>query len=145
MTPHQASSQILFIAAIAGALAVVLGAFGAHALSGKIEPERLEIYKLGVTYQYYHALALIATGLWLRFATRPLPLLSWAGRCFFAGILLFSGSLYLLALRDLWQIDDFRFIYGPLTPIGGLFLVAAWVLLAVQALKKEQQAFDKET
>ena len=128
--------NILFVAAILGAVAVILGAFGAHSLAALISSDRLQTYQLGVTYQYYHVLAMLAVGLIQRFNTKSLPLLAWAGTSFFIGILLFSGSLYLLALRDLLEIDDYKAFYGPLTPIGGLFFIVGWVLLAISVAKK---------
>ncbi|WCL80445.1 DUF423 domain-containing protein [Saprospira sp. CCB-QB6] len=125
---------ILGLGAIFGALAVILGAFGAHALKAQITPDRLEIYQLGVSYQYYHALALLATGVWARLAAAPA--LKWAGISFAMGILLFSGSLYLLALRDLFGISgSLLAVIGPLTPVGGLFFIGGWSILAIKAFK----------
>lgn len=126
----------LLVAAILGALAVILGAFGAHSLSAILPAKNMETYQLGVTYQYYHVLAMLGVGIWQKIASKPVPMLRWASLSFFVGILLFSGSLYLLALRDVLEIDDFKAFYGPLTPIGGLFFIAGWVLMAIAAAKK---------
>jgi uncharacterized membrane protein YgdD (TMEM256/DUF423 family) len=127
----------ILIAAILGAVAVILGAFGAHSLSAVLSADKLQTYQLGVTYQYYHVLAMLAVGLLQRFGNPADKFLAWAGTCFFIGILLFSGSLYLLSLRDLFNIDDYKFLYGPLTPIGGLFFIAGWVLMAFASLQKK--------
>lgn len=126
----------LLIAAILGALAVILGAFGAHSLSAVLSADKLQTYQLGVSYQYYHVLAMLVVGVLQRIEKKSAKFLAWAGLCFFIGILLFSGSLYLLAVRDLLEIDDYKSIYGPLTPIGGLFFIAGWLLLAIAAAKK---------
>lgn len=115
----------LLVGALAGFLAVAFGAFGAHALRGRLTPEMLGAFEAGVRYQMYHALAILAvgsilarTGGWL-FAT--------AGWLFTAGIVLFSGSLYVLALTGLTT-------FGAITPIGGLLFLAGWACLIVAAL-----------
>jgi uncharacterized membrane protein YgdD (TMEM256/DUF423 family) len=95
-------------------LAVGLGAFGAHALKTRLSPEMLAIFETGVKYQVYHALALL-----LLAAVRG-P--SKAGWCFTAGIVLFSGSLYVLALTGVKK-------WGAVTPIGGLLFLAGWLLV----------------
>lgn len=109
-----------------GALGVVLGAFGAHALRKSLTPELLSAYQTGVLYQLIHALALIAVAL----AARDLagPLLTAAGWSLLLGILLFSGSLYILSLTDI------RFI-GIVTPIGGVAFIVGWLLFFVAAWK----------
>ncbi|GAB4515660.1 MAG: DUF423 domain-containing protein [Anaerolineae bacterium] len=113
------------IGGIAAALAVALGAFGAHGLRGRLGPDLLAIFETGVRYQMYHAL-----GLWIAslLATRH-PQSSWlaaAGWLFVAGIVFFSGSLYALALAGLRQL-------GAVAPIGGLAFIAGWLALAVAA------------
>src|SRR5262245_58254515 len=105
-------------------IAVVLGAFGAHALKEKLEPLQLQVFETGVRYQVYHALALILLGL---SSGRIHP--SWgqaAHWCFAAGILFFSGSLYLLSTRTLLGIESWKFL-GPVTPLGGLCFIAGWL------------------
>lgn len=114
----------LLLAAIDGLLAVALGAFGAHALRERLTPDQLSIYRTAVDYQFHHALALLAVGVLA--STRPSPWLNAAGLCFALGIVLFSGSLYGLALTGLRA-------FGPITPIGGLLFLAGWTLLAVWA------------
>jgi len=128
------SKQILLIACILGALAVILGAFGAHGLTGKISPEKLETFKLGVSYHYYHVLALLACGILLKL-NESQRLLSYAAIVFIIGIFCFSGSLYLLSTRELTGFGYLTPVLGPMTPIGGLFLIAAWVMMGISTLK----------
>lgn len=112
-------------AALAG-LAVVLGAFAAHTLEGRVTPERLEVFETGARYQMYHALALLS----LAWGVEQWPVwqMTWAGYLFLAGIVLFSGSLYLLVLTDTAWL-------GTVTPIGGLAFIAGWVLIAWAAIR----------
>jgi uncharacterized membrane protein YgdD (TMEM256/DUF423 family) len=114
----------LVIAAINGALAVAAGAFAAHALSGRIGVHALVLFETGARYHMYHALALglAAFGMKGR-ATRAA---TWSAWLFLAGIVLFSGSLYLLALTD-------QRLFGFITPIGGVAFLAGWVALALAA------------
>ena len=107
------------IAAIAGATGVVLGAFGAHGLERTLSPERLEVWTTAVEYHLLHAVALLAVALFERATGAPIR---WAASGFTAGIALFSGSLYLLAL------DGPRWL-GPVTPLGGLCFIAGWLAL----------------
>lgn len=123
----------LIIGTVLAGLAVVLGAFGAHGLQKVVSPDRVAIYQTGVQYQMYHALALILTGL---LSERILnSFLSYAGVMFVAGVVLFSGSLYLIV--SLYAMN--RTVpkgVGILTPIGGLFFILGWVCLLVSILKK---------
>jgi uncharacterized membrane protein YgdD (TMEM256/DUF423 family) len=117
----------------AGLTAVILGAFGAHALKPLIPADQLTIWEKGVQYQIYHALALFMCFLFLR--KGPAPYIRNAAICFLLGIICFSGSLYLLATRSLTGIPGI--VLGPITPIGGFFFIAGWSLVFAQALKKE--------
>lgn len=115
--------------ALSGFLTVALGAFGAHALREKLEPRALEVYQTAVQYQGVHALALILVGAW--FAARPESAQGWAGAVapwgFLVGMLLFSGSLYVLALTGVrW--------WGAVTPLGGVAFLLGWFALAWTAL-----------
>ena len=111
------------LASLLSALAVALGAFGAHALRDRLEPGLLANFQTGVTYQFYHALALFAVVLALsRWPASTLP--TWAGWLFVAGIAFFSGSLYLMAFTGQRWL-------GAITPIGGVAFIVAWLLLAV--------------
>lgn len=104
-----------------GGLAVVAGAFGAHGLRGRLAPELLSVFETAARYQMYHALALVAVALLLE--RRPSAWLRAAGWCFAGGTVVFSGSLYLLALTGIgW--------WGAVTPLGGVALIAGWGLLA---------------
>ena len=129
----------LKFAAIFGALAVALGAFGAHKLKSMIEPAQITIWHTGVEYQFYHVGALLAVGILSLILSKTmqveLNLLNYSGWCFIIGTFLFSGSLYLIALRHLLGLNSFMMILGPLTPTGGLFFMAGWVLLLMQLLK----------
>jgi uncharacterized membrane protein YgdD (TMEM256/DUF423 family) len=117
----------IIIGAINAFLAVALGAFGAHGLEGRVEQKYLEIWKTGVTYQMFHATGLLIVGVLLG----RLPanaLLSWSGWMMLIGIILFSGSLYVMTLTKIS-------ILGAITPLGGLAFLAAWILIIVAAMK----------
>ncbi len=116
----------LAIGCIAALLAVAIGAFGAHALKARMAPELLSVYRTGVEYHFYHALGLVLIGL----AAIHLPRSVWlrgAGWAMLAGIVLFSGSLYLLALTGLRWL-------GAIAPLGGAAFIAAWGLFAAAVL-----------
>jgi uncharacterized membrane protein YgdD (TMEM256/DUF423 family) len=114
----------LIFASINGALAVMLGAFGAHGLKGKVSESLLAAYKTGVDYHLLHVLALMALALlMLRAVSVPVWFII-TGYCWMAGILLFSGSLYGLALGGPYWL-------GPVTPVGGLLLIVGWLCLTV--------------
>jgi uncharacterized membrane protein YgdD (TMEM256/DUF423 family) len=120
-------NPFLFIAAISAFLGVAFGAFGAHGLKHLLSEQAMEVYKTAVSYQMWHALAI---GL---IAVLPKQrLLYWAGLLFALGILLFSGSLYLLVIFDL------KFL-GLITPLGGVAFLAAWGLLAFASLQKKPE------
>lgn len=122
------SKTTLAIAAIFGLLAVILGASGAHSLKAMLTASgHLDAFKTAVDYHFYHTLALLATGILLR--QQVSKLISFAGLFFLIGILLFSGSLYLMSLTTVTGI-------GILTPIGGLFFIAGWTLLFLGVIKK---------
>ncbi len=119
---------IVIAGGVFSAVAVMLGAFGAHGLKNKISSEQLQVFETGVRYQMYHAFALILLGL---LADRfPHPLLRTAGYFMMIGILLFSGSIYLLATRELMGIDSWKSFLGPITPIGGLCLILGWICMS---------------
>jgi uncharacterized membrane protein YgdD (TMEM256/DUF423 family) len=114
------------IGAVSAFLSVAMGAFGAHALAATLSPKALSIYQTAAQYQMYHALALIGLGAWL--AQHPGGPGTVAGWAFTAGTVLFSGSLYALALTDVK-------ILGAITPLGGLSFMVGWIALAIQAWK----------
>jgi uncharacterized membrane protein YgdD (TMEM256/DUF423 family) len=122
--------NFIVIAAVMAALAVILGAFGAHALKARLTADQLQTFEVGVRYHFYHAFALLLTGiLYKEFSGK---LLVWAGNLFIAGTVLFSGSLYLLS-----NIEGLKKL-GMITPIGGVCFIAGWLLLAAGCFKQGQ-------
>lgn len=124
---------------ILGALAVALGALGAHWLKnqlpgGLITPDQLNGFDTAVKYQMYHTLAMLAVVI-LSVHVQS-KFLAWAYRSFFIGILLFSGSLYFLCTRNLYGADFLRLL-GPITPLGGLFFIAGWIFLILPAFRQK--------
>jgi len=117
----------LMLGSISGFLSVALGAFGAHALKEKLDEYSLGIFHTGVTYQTTHALALVLVALLLKWYPDSSGLV-WAGWCFVAGTLIFSGSLYTLAMTGIK-------VLGAITPIGGVLFLVGWALLAIHAWK----------
>jgi uncharacterized membrane protein YgdD (TMEM256/DUF423 family) len=122
----------LITAGVLGALSVILGAFGAHALKSRMAPEALDIFETAVKYQFYHVFALLAVAIISQFI--PGSLLTWSGRCFIAGIILFSGSLYLLSYFKMNGNTQMNWL-GAITPFGGLCFIAGWLFLAIAAVK----------
>ena len=121
------ASLPLALGAVSGAISVMLGAFGAHALKAKLSADALSAFQTAVQYQMVHSLALIAVGLWL--ARHPEDMLSrYAAFAFCFGILFFSGSLYGLTLGGPRWL-------GPVTPIGGTLFIAGWFFFAAAAIK----------
>ncbi|MBA3852892.1 MAG: DUF423 domain-containing protein [Gemmatimonas sp.] len=112
------------IGALSAALAVAAGAFGAHALRSKVEPRLLEVFETAARYQMYHALALLAVAWLVGQGGRAEAPATWAGWCFVAGTLLFSGSLYAMTFTGIRAL-------GAITPLGGVAFIAGWVMLAV--------------
>ena len=108
------------------ALAVALGAFGAHGLKSQLSESMLQTYKTGVDYHFYHALGLLLVGVMA--ITMPSTLLKWSAICLCAGIVLFSGSLYVLSISGIKWL-------GAITPLGGLSFIAGWVLLFIATWK----------
>ncbi len=127
-------ATILLAAGLLGATGVALGAFGAHGLRALLaERGATQAWATAVQYHLLHAVALVALAAWLKppsIATRGH--LRWAARCWIAGTLIFSGSIYALALGGPRWL-------GPVTPLGGVALIAGWVLLIVAAVKKSSQ------
>ena len=119
--------QLFFLlGSLSAFLAVAAGAFGAHGLKGRLSPELLAIFEVGVRYQMYHAFALIATAWAL--SRWPSTLVTAGGWLFVIGTLIFSGSLYLLSMSGVKWL-------GAITPLGGLAFLAGWLCLAIGAWK----------
>jgi uncharacterized membrane protein YgdD (TMEM256/DUF423 family) len=120
----------LLTAIILSALAVSLGAFGAHGLKDILTANnRTDTFELAVRYQFYHAFALLFTGLFMRDLRSPV--IRYASVCFTLGILFFSGSLYVLCLTG-------AKIWGAVTPFGGLLFILGWILLFVAIVKNKK-------
>ena len=124
-------SGFLFLAAVSAVIGVGMGAFGAHGLKAVLSPELLAVYQTGVSYQIWHALGLMGIAIMVQQFPES-KLLAWAGSLMFIGIVLFSGSLYVLAILDLKWL-------GMITPVGGVCFIMAWVLIAIFAAKKQHQ------
>lgn len=110
------------LASLSGMIAVAFGAFGAHALKNRLDDYSLGVYQTAVQYQFYHSLALLAVGL-LALSQPQTALLRSSGWLFITGIVVFSGSLYLLSFTGLRWL-------GAITPLGGLAFIAGWACLA---------------
>lgn len=113
----------LTLAALSGLLAVALGAFGAHGLKQRLPVDMMAVYQTGVQYHFWHTLALLGVGILLLQGVQG-KLMVASGWLFIAGILLFSGSLYVLAITGVRSL-------GMITPVGGVFWIAAWLCLAL--------------
>ena len=121
------SKVFIILGSLNAFLAVALGAFGAHGLQNKLTEQMLATYETGVKYHMMHALGLILIGIISRYTSGSV-LINWSGWLICAGIVLFSGSLYLLS------IGGIRWL-GAITPLGGLSFLAGWLLLAIAAFK----------
>ena len=121
-------------AALLGAFSVGMGAFAAHALKDLVSEYAIGIFETAVRYQFYHVFALLAVGiLYERFGG---AMLKWAGRMFIIGTILFSGSLYALAVVKGAVLPGFKWL-GPITPLGGLCFILGWIFLFIALLKKQ--------
>jgi uncharacterized membrane protein YgdD (TMEM256/DUF423 family) len=125
--------KILLAAAFLGITAIVLGAFGAHALKKVLSVEQLQSFEVGVRYQMYHALFLLFIGVFAFLNEKERLLIFWLT---ISGVLFFSGSIYLLAINGITNLKT-KFL-GPVTPIGGLLLISAWGYLFYAILSKKQ-------
>jgi uncharacterized membrane protein YgdD (TMEM256/DUF423 family) len=110
------------------ALAVIIGAFGAHALEGRLDDYSKRVYETGVMYHFFHALGLLIVSFLPRIGALPAPRAAWVCGLLLAGVLLFSGSLYAIALSGVRT-------FGAVTPFGGISFIIAWVLLAYWLLR----------
>jgi uncharacterized membrane protein YgdD (TMEM256/DUF423 family) len=127
------NKRIIITASLLGIMAVVLGAFGAHGLRGKISADELKTWDTAVQYHFYHVLALLFLSTFARFNSRLINVSSW---CFTFGIILFSGSLYILASKNILNITQTSFI-GPITPLGGVFFIIGWICLLLATIKNK--------
>jgi uncharacterized membrane protein YgdD (TMEM256/DUF423 family) len=127
------NKRLIILASVFGILAVILGAFGAHALKSLLDPAGLEVWKTAVSYQFYHTLALLFVSLLPASKGRAGNISAWF---FSLGILFFSGSLYLISTKEILNISQLS-VLGPLTPIGGLFFILGWFSLIYFAIKSK--------
>jgi len=124
---NQIAKLFLLLGGINAALVVILGAFGAHTLKARLSEEMLAVYQTGVHYHLFHALGLLVIGL----VATQIPAatyLKWSGWLMLAGIVLFSGSLYILSISGLRWL-------GAVTPFGGVAFIAAWILFVIAVSK----------
>ncbi len=129
----------LRLGSILALLAVAFGAFGSHGLRALVEPERISTFEIGVRYQFYHALGILLVAAIIHFGKKSF--LVYAGWLFAAGIGLFSGSLYLLSLQDIFPVPTS--ILGPITPIGGTLFIAGWAFLFLSTYQDYQRSSRK--
>ena len=122
--------SLIRIIGLSGAIAVILGALGAHALKEHLSPEQIASFQTGVRYQMWHTIGLLAM-LYIGEKLKLSKAIIWL---WISGIILFSGSIYLLNLDDLMGLQ-LSFL-GPITPLGGLCFIAGWILLVVGTLRK---------
>jgi uncharacterized membrane protein YgdD (TMEM256/DUF423 family) len=124
--------KMIAIAAVLGAVAIALGAFGAHGLKKLIEPESIAVFETGVKYQMYHALFLLFTGVVPFVSDKAKKAILWL---VVTGVVFFSGSIYFLACNSLFSFD-FKKI-GFITPIGGFLLILAWLVLFLHIIRRK--------
>lgn len=125
--------QALISGALLSGVAVILGAFGAHALKEVLDPNQLNTFEVGVRYQFYHSFALLITG--IIYQSYPAKQVKLAATFFLIGIALFSGSLYLMTLFNVQGVVGLRGV-GAVTPVGGVFFILGWVMLLIGIIKK---------
>jgi uncharacterized membrane protein YgdD (TMEM256/DUF423 family) len=127
------NKKTVITGAILLALAIILGAFGAHGLKSIVSPEKVDSFESGVRYQFYSAFSLLILGLnadKIKFSLKPITTL------ILLGTFLFSFSIYLLSLQEYWQLK-LSFL-GPITPIGGVLMISAWVVFILKLIRSNQ-------
>ena len=130
---NRMNKQIIITASVLGALAVIAGAFGAHALRLLLAPKQLEVWQTAVQYQFYHVFALLFLSTFTRFKNKLIVVTYYL---FTVGIIFFSGSLYLISCRELLHMPGLVAL-GPITPIGGLLFIIGWVMLVLAAIRNK--------
>ena len=120
------NTRFLKTGALLGALTVIFGAFAAHAIKSRVNAETLSVFETGVRYQMYHVFAIFLVG--MLFKEFPFKSMIWAGNLFLAGIILFSGSLYLLTYFKAIGNDNMNWL-GAVTPFGGTCFIIGWSLI----------------
>lgn len=129
---NKINKKILVAASLLGAITIAIGAFGAHGLKSVVSAEAAKTFETGVRYQMYHTLALLALAFFNQLASQILVRVF---RLFVAGIVFFSGSIYLLTFKDLLPFPV-SFL-GPVTPLGGLLFICGWVYLGYGVYRQE--------
>jgi uncharacterized membrane protein YgdD (TMEM256/DUF423 family) len=132
MTNHTLLKAVFQTGVLLAATAVALGAFAAHSLKDSLSDGDLRIFETGVRYQFIHAGAILFLAAFIRRLHQKVMIQAFT--LFWLGILIFSGSLYLLATHNLWTTTNVKWI-GLFTPVGGLFFIAGWILLAAKGYK----------
>ncbi|QLH29453.1 MAG: DUF423 domain-containing protein [Candidatus Parvibacillus calidus] len=132
--------KILVITSALGGLTVILGAFGAHGIKPLISEANIEVYKTAVSYQFFHVLAIIGCGILYQLSGNKLFKIG--SYAFLLGILLFSGSLYLLSTREATGLNSLA-ILGPITPLGGLSFITGWVMMMMGIIKEKNYLFNQ--
>jgi uncharacterized membrane protein YgdD (TMEM256/DUF423 family) len=127
------TKTIIIISGIFGFLAVAIGALGAHALKPLLSDFQLQSFETGVKYHFYHTLLLLILGFWK--SENMSKQIKWACYLLIAGIVLFSGSIYILNTAHLFTENGLRFL-GPVTPVGGLMFMIAWILIGFYSFNK---------
>ena len=125
------NKKIIITAAAFGFLAVIFGAFGAHSLKKLISVEQLEVWQTAVQYHFYHTLVILFLSTFSRSRNK---IINFSFYCFTLGILLFSGSLYLISLKNILGFESVG-VLGPITPVGGLFFILGWLSLFLATLR----------
>lgn len=134
MTDYSPNKTLLVLGGLYGLLAVIIGAFGAHSLNKLVTPEMLGVYETGVRFQFYHVFALLTLGI---LGSRcPDRIASWAGGLFSFGIVLFSGSLYVITAINAANMSV-PLAVGLMTPLGGLCFICGWVCFVIAVMKME--------
>ena len=123
-------NNIISIGAFMSALSVIFGAFGAHALRGKVGYDQFQVYETATHYFQIHAFATLIYGLWLLLVNKP-EIRTWPVTLFWVGTFIFSGSLYLITFTGIRK-------FGMITPIGGVMLIAAWIGFGIQAAQNKK-------
>ncbi|NUY80596.1 DUF423 domain-containing protein [Flavobacterium sp. MAH-1] len=123
--------KLLIAGTFFGMTAIVLGAFGAHALKQILNAEQLQTFETGVKYQMYHALFLLFVGAYSGISAKSKNIIFWL---IFTGVIFFSGSIYLLATG---AAENFNKIIGPITPIGGMLLIIGWFVLLIDFFRQK--------
>lgn len=124
--------KVIFIAAIIGAIGIMLGAFGAHGLKKVVTEAQVATFEIGVRYQMYHALFLLFIGICGIFSDKAKKIVMYL---VLFGILFFCGSIYLLTFKDMITIN--LRVIGPITPVGGVLFIVAWLYAGIQAYKSK--------